>query len=93
MNAELYNVNYLRVVNSSTSFNLRGFQLLTAVTVNIYLMWDVTPCSVVECMDVSEDHAVAVIRVDDEGSRILCTRRHINTSSQSYSFHVLRALY
>ena len=36
-----------------------------------------TPCSVVQCTDVSEDHSVAVMRIDDEGSRILCTRRHI----------------
>jgi hypothetical protein len=93
MNAELYNVNYLHVINPSTSLNLRGFQLLTAVTVTISVMWDVTPCSVVECPDVSEDHAVAVVRVDDEDSRMLCTRRHINTCSHAYSFRVLRTLY
>jgi hypothetical protein len=84
MNAAVCNGNYLRVINPSISLNLRGFQLLTAVTVNISVMWDVTPCSVVECTDVSEDHAVAIIKVDDEGRRILCTRRHINTSSQCY---------
>jgi hypothetical protein len=51
--------------------------LLTAVTVNISVMRDVTPCSVVECTDVSEDHTVFVNMLDDEGSRMLCTRRHI----------------
>ena len=93
MNAELYTVNYIRVINPSTSLILRGFQLLTVLTLKISVMWDVTPCNVVECTDVSEDHAVAIIMVDEEGSRVLRTRRHINSSSQSHSCHVLRTLY
>jgi hypothetical protein len=41
------------------------------VKYDIAVFSDVTPCSLVERYDFSEDLVAPIIRVDDEGSRVL----------------------
>jgi len=58
-------------------FNVRecrkrvGFEVLTWMLMKIAVFWDMTPCSLVEFVDVSEGIFAYVIKVRDGGSRTL----------------------
>jgi hypothetical protein len=47
------------------------FKVLTAMLMKMAVFWDMTPCSLVEFADVSEDIFAYVIKVCDGDSRTL----------------------
>jgi len=48
-----------------------GFEALTVTTMKITVVWDVTPCSLVNCTDAPGYPAVSIIIYpDDEGNKI-----------------------
>jgi hypothetical protein len=61
---------------------------------DISVFSDVTPCSLVERYDFSDDPAAPIIRVDDEGSKVIwkvgtCLSDHIISYHTGISYHVI----
>jgi hypothetical protein len=65
----------------STSI-LVGFEVLMVVKINISVLWDVTPCSLVDRYKLLEEHTSSILRVEDAGSRFLW---NIGTYVPSYT--------
>jgi hypothetical protein len=42
-----------------------GFEVLTAVVMNISVPWDITPCSPVKLTDISVENIASVFRVEE----------------------------
>jgi hypothetical protein len=40
-----------------------GFQILTAASMKMTVLWNIAPCSFVEVTDISEMHTASIIRV------------------------------
>jgi hypothetical protein len=48
-----------------------GFEALTVTTIKTAVVWDVTPCSLINCTDAPEYPAVSIIVYpDDEENKI-----------------------
>jgi hypothetical protein len=41
------------------------FEVFTAVVMKSIIFWDVTPCSLLDATDVSEEHITSIIRVEE----------------------------
>jgi hypothetical protein len=42
-----------------------GFEALTAVVMKSSIFWDITPCTLLKSIDISEEHVAFIFRVEE----------------------------